>query len=116
MKTEQEIRDKWREICPQERKPGCRVDSGTFAIELARWIESAPKLLKLETYLHSRCQHPDYEYETTKGPRKKFDEYPPEGDGWERNIHYGRDGWERFDYHEEAYWMRLKIADNGAND
>ena len=35
---------------------------------------------------------------------------PPEGDGWIRNTHTGRDGWERFDHHEESYWMRWKGA------
>ncbi|WP_141576151.1 DUF6221 family protein [Actinomadura sp. WMMA1423] len=64
--------------------------------------------------LHARCAHPDYEYETTEGPRKAWDEAdePPDGpDGkpdpsWERNVEEGRDGWERFDYIEESYWRR----------
>lgn len=66
------------------------------------------KLARLEAWLHSRYLHPDCEYEITTGPRKNWynvDE-PPEGEGWERNIHAGRDGWERFDYREESYWMR----------
>jgi hypothetical protein len=41
MKTEEEIRDKWREVCHQKRQPGCRVDSGSFAIELVRWVEAS---------------------------------------------------------------------------
>lgn len=68
----------------------------------------AHKLLRLEAYLHTRETHPDFEYATTKGPRKAFDEHKPEGEGWVRNTYMGREGWERFDYHEEAYWMRLK--------
>lgn len=68
------------------------------------------KLARLEKFLHSRLMHPDYEYETTDGPRKAFDEHPPSGDGWERNTDYGRDGWERFEYYEEAYWRRLRAA------
>lgn len=57
-----------------------------------------------------------FEYRTTEGPRKHFDEdIPPEGEGWVKNIHKGRKGWNRFDYTEEAYWMRTKtvqIEDN----
>jgi hypothetical protein len=55
--------------------------------------------------------HPDYEYKTTQGPRKYWDDAdtPPEGEGWERNIYRaGGEGWERYDYHEESYWMRRK--------
>ena len=40
MLTEKEIRQKWREICTRNRPPGCAVDSGAFAIELVRWVES----------------------------------------------------------------------------
>lgn len=58
--------------------------------------------------LHYDERHPDFEYETTRGPRKGFDEYPPAGDGWERNTAMGRDGWERFDDREEAYWRRRR--------
>lgn len=69
----------------------------------------APALARLESFLHARQMHPDYEYETTKGPRKAFDDtVPPSGKGWERNTDYGRNGWERFDYHEEAYWKRKR--------
>ena len=65
---------------------------------------------RLTRFLHSICKHPDYEYETTEGPRKYWEDAdePPEGDGWEVNVDEGRDGWERFDYHEEAYWRRKK--------
>lgn len=50
----------------------------------------------------------EWEYRTTSGPRKAFDEAPPEGDGWERDTSRGEDGWERFDHHEEAYWKRKR--------
>ncbi|MEM7165996.1 MAG: hypothetical protein AAF581_11050 [Planctomycetota bacterium] len=62
----------------------------------------------LESWLHSRCLHPGYEYATTDGPRKSWydEDAPPEGRGWERNVDCGDQGWERFDYHEEAYWRR----------
>lgn len=78
---------------------------------------------RLKAFLHARTMHPDYEYETTDGPRKTWGEdadRPPEGDGWERNIHLGREGgpdagWDRFDYHEESYWMR-RIAGSGTTD
>jgi len=60
--------------------------------------------------LHARQSHPDFEYATTTGPRKAFDEHPPDGDGWVRNKTRGvrGEGWERFDFHEEAYWMRRR--------
>lgn len=66
--------------------------------------------------LHAQRAHPDYEYATTRGPRKQWDhaDQPPVGDdleidpAWEVNTPAGRDGWERFDYHEEAYWRRPK--------
>lgn len=64
------------------------------------------RLARLEAWLHSRCMHPDFEYETTDGPRKAFDCHKPAGEGWVRNVEEGRNGWERFDYHEEAYWRR----------
>lgn len=66
------------------------------------------ELVRLRAFLHECGQHPDFEYLTMKGPRKVFDDNPPPGDGWERNIEEGRDGWERFDYHEEGYWRRRK--------
>ncbi|MFF0822377.1 hypothetical protein ACFYUR_18605 [Micromonospora haikouensis] len=60
--------------------------------------------------LHADMAHPDWEYATTEGQRKAWDysDVPPDGDGWVRNVHAGRDGWERFDYTEESYWMRPK--------
>ena len=53
---------------------------------------------------------PAWEYATTTGPRKQWDDpdRPPEGDGWELDYSRGHPGeaWERFDYHEERYWKR----------
>ena len=46
--------------------------------------------------------------------KKYFDEHEPEGECWERNIYVGDKGWERFDYHEEAYWMKLKEECNAS--
>lgn len=65
-----------------------------------------------ESALHESESHPDYEYFTREGGRKSFvyEDLPPEGEGWVRNIHRGRNGWERFDNHEESYWMRLKVT------
>ena len=70
----------------------------------------AQRLARLECWLHARSMHPDYEYKTTDGPRKSWDDAdtPPHGDGWEDNEDAGLGGWERFDYHEEAYWRRLR--------
>ena len=68
---------------------------------------------QLTHWLHSKQRHPDYEYETTTGPRKAWydEDKSPEGEGWERNIHVGNYGWERFDYHEESYWMRVNTEE-----
>lgn len=65
---------------------------------------------RLRGILHAREMHPDFEYAATHGPRKAWydEDVSPEGDGWEPNKYKGRDGWDRFDYHEEAYWMRLR--------
>lgn len=69
-----------------------------------------------DTELHAQCAHPDFEYRTTEGPRKQWDDAdtPPLDENfdpdptWERNTDAGRDGWERFDYTEESYWRRRK--------
>lgn len=68
--------------------------------------------------LHALESHPAYEYRTTSGPRKQWDDVnlPPcddQGDpepDWERNLDAGipGEGWERFDYTEESYWRRLR--------
>lgn len=42
MLTNKEIREKWRQICTRDRRKGDALDSGAFAIELARWVESRP--------------------------------------------------------------------------
>ncbi|MER6534705.1 DUF6221 family protein [Streptomyces sp900105755] len=72
----------------------------------------------VEAQLHASFAHPGYEYRTTDGPRKQWDDIdrPPcdwDGEpepGWERNIDAGRAGmgWDRFDYTEESYWRRLR--------
>lgn len=66
--------------------------------------------------LHARRAHPAWEYATTEGPRKQWDDadVPPVDEAgepdptWERNVDAGRDGWERWDYTEESYWRRLR--------
>jgi hypothetical protein len=62
---------------------------------------------------HADCNVPGWEYATTEGPRKswQYEDEPPEGEGWERNVDKGRKGWERFDYTEEAYWRRRKARE-----
>jgi hypothetical protein len=65
---------------------------------------------ELIDWLHSNRLHPDFEYETTSGPRKAWGrpDIPPDGDGWELNICSRHDdAWERFDHHEERYWRRI---------
>ncbi|MFE9738854.1 hypothetical protein [Streptomyces sp. NPDC006477] len=74
------------------------------------------RLQSPESELHARQAHPDWEYATTEGPRKHWDDAntPPYGDDgepdatWQPNTDRGRDGWERFDYTEESYWRRPK--------
>jgi hypothetical protein len=68
--------------------------------------------------LHAERRHPGFEYATTRGPRKQWDDpdRPPVGENadpdhtWKPNVDAGRPGmgWDRFDYHEEAYWRRPK--------
>lgn len=78
------------------------TDENAFAVRTAR--------------LHARCAHPAYEYATTEGQRKQWDDadMPPLDEdgkpepGWERNTDAGIQGWERFDYTEESYWRRLR--------
>ncbi|WP_432041430.1 DUF6221 family protein [Streptomyces cadmiisoli] len=72
-----------------------------------------PSAPEADEQLHARCAHPAYEYRTTEGPRKQWDDVdvPPANDdgtdaAWERNVAAGRDGWERWDYTEESYWRR----------
>lgn len=75
------------------------------------------RLSRAEAELHRLAFHPDWEYATTTGQRKQWDVTPPEGDGWCPNVHRGYgNGWARFDYHEEAYWMRLRALDGGDDD
>ncbi|MFF2100924.1 hypothetical protein [Streptomyces sp. NPDC058202] len=100
-------------LCPQygtsllDPCPGHPVNDNTqTAIDTAR--------------LHAEQRHPDYEYATTTGPRKQWDDadVPPYGDNgepdttWQHNLDAGYPGagWERFDYTEEAYWRRPKTA------
>jgi hypothetical protein len=69
-----------------------------------------------DSELHALESHPAWEYRTTSGPRKQWDDIdvPPHNDygdpepGWERNVDAGRNGWERWDYTEESYWRRLR--------
>lgn len=65
--------------------------------------------------LHQRRVHPAYEYRTTEGQRKRWDDadVPPCDEsgqpeqGWELNTtSRDPDAWERFDYTEERYWRR----------
>ncbi len=71
-------------------------------------VPPSGELDRLTHWLHSRLMHPDFEYKTTDGQRKTWDDadQAPDGEGWERNVDYGDEGWERFDYHEESYWRR----------
>lgn len=75
--------------------------------------EVSPEVLealqRLARSCHARCNHPDYEYDTTETGRKTSEEaHPPEGHGWEVNVDKGDEGWDRLEYTEEHYWRRLK--------
>lgn len=78
----------------------------------SRPYEAIEDLDRLTRWLHARAMHPDFEYTTTDGPRKAWDDadVPPKGEGWERNIDKGHGGWQRYDYHEVSYWRRRKIS------
>lgn len=73
-------------------------------------VHRAQQRRRPDDELHARVAHPDWEYTLTEGPRKQWhhSDVPPDGDGWVRNRHMGRDGWERYEYTEESYWMRPK--------
>lgn len=76
-----------------------------------------PREPETDVQLHTRFAHPAWEYRTTSGPRKQWDDadVPPTGEEgdpdptWERNVNAGRDGWERWDHTEESYWRRLRL-------
>lgn len=70
------------------------------------------QIRRLTDALHKYHLHPDFEYATTKSPRKCGGGLKPEGEGWEPNV-IGTDqhsAWERFDFHEEEYWRRKVVA------
>jgi hypothetical protein len=105
-------------LCPEygtrldDPCPGHPVDDNTQTV-----VDTA--------MLHAEFRHPGFEYRTTSGPRKQWDDIdrPPAGENcdpdytWERNADAGRPGmgWDRFDYTEESYWRRLKPR-SGAQD
>lgn len=88
-----------------------QTGSGTYEVpgfEIPDDIaKAAQELAILRSTLHGMEAHPDFEYATTKGPRKNWDGQVPEGDGWEKNTDKSG-GWARFDFHEEEYYRRLK--------
>lgn len=97
-----------------ERENQMLYDLAEKVRKLGLPAEEVPEVPDAE--LHAAMRHPDFEYRTTEGPRKQWDQVdvPPADDNgdpdptWERNTDAGRDGWERFDYTEESYWRRRK--------
>ncbi|MDX2749625.1 ParB N-terminal domain-containing protein [Streptomyces scabiei] len=95
-----------------------RLGIGYVPVEITQTASEEPGsgvLVQLtDAELHARFAHPAYEYRTTEGPRKQWDNagVPPADDNgdpdptWERNTDAGRDGWERWDHTEESYWRR----------
>lgn len=77
---------------------------------------------RLTLALHEHRAHPDYEYETTRGPWKG-ETVRPDGDGWEDNVCrrnaasdpvVGLDYhscWERHDFYDEHHWRRRRTED-----
>ncbi|MFB7222370.1 hypothetical protein [Streptomyces sp. NPDC056227] len=104
----------YADCCPLCQEVTC--DESCPLAPVRKQGEADPSHGLTDAELHERCAHPDWEYRTTKGPRKQWDDAdtPPsdaEGDPdptWERNVDVGRDGWERWDYTEESYWRRRK--------
>lgn len=82
--------------------------------EMAAEAEFEAKMQTMtDSELHAIGAHPDYNYYTTEGQRKSWDEVDtPPGESWERNTDMGSNGWERFDYTEESYWRRKKEDKN----
>ncbi|MFB6809438.1 hypothetical protein [Streptomyces sp. NPDC056387] len=103
-----------------EDYPACRGTNPPYPFLCPGQPEPGPSGADPEPdgILHAQRRHPDWEYATTEGPRKQWDDIdvPPRGeDGepdptWERNLDAGHpgEGWERFDYTEESYWRRPK--------
>ena len=75
-----------------------------------------------EHVLHQMCAHPDFEYTSTRSPRKDYSNVP-DGEGWEQNpifpVHeYAEQGvpgrvvawrnWEREDHYDEEHWRRRR--------
>lgn len=100
--------------CGEPEMVRAEVESKRALIEENRWQWEKPEQNETDAELHARFAHPDYEYETTEGQRKTWDDadVPPFGKDfepdytWGRNTDAGRDGWDRFEYTEESYWRR----------
>ncbi|MFE7547057.1 DUF6221 family protein [Streptomyces gardneri] len=107
-------------IATAESSPYRDIEFGLADIDAKRQILTAyeDRPAESDSQLHARFAHPAWEYRTTTGPRKTWDDVdtPPldeNGDpdpSWERNRDAGRpgEGWERFDYTEKSYWRRLR--------
>lgn len=88
---------------PEHRQCRLRAEGEDTAV----W--RAQQRRRPDAELHARSGHPDWDYDTTEGQRKAWDDgdTPPSGGGWTRNtFKAGGEGWERFTYTEESYWMR----------
>ncbi len=81
---------------------------GASILYASTMMDVVERCERAERALHARFACPGWEYATTAGPRKQWDDQntPPAGDGWERNTDFGRGGWDRFDYTEQSYWRR----------
>lgn len=117
------------ESTPPEGLSGHWSTSETEKVSVEVRRESGPQagahgFRESDAALHAQRAHPDWEYATTEGPRKRWDDAdtpPASADGepdttWQRNTDVGRDGWERFDHTEESYWRRPKQKVSDAVD
>jgi hypothetical protein len=120
---------RYDEACQRAREGFCRPETRPLADILLAAIATNRKLvaeytpqdhhlLATDEELHATFAHPEWEYATTEGQRKAWDDQnvPPYGDDgepdhtWERNVDAGHpgEGWMRFDYTEESYWRRRR--------
>lgn len=96
----------WAAVCPR-----CVL---TDVIECPGHPGEAATAEEWAAHLHRHFVHPGWEYRTTEGPRKQWDDSdvpPVDAHGvpdpsWLRNVEAGREGWEQWDYSETSYWRR----------
>ena len=84
-----------------------KADGGkvNYRVEKFKGKLSKKELDRLESFLHRKLIHPDYNYTTTTGLKQNFNPVIPPGAYWKLNTDY-RNGVKVFEQHEEAYWRK----------